>query len=94
MTQDKVVESTHDIPSTLPTIEERFKNSDGTFNQLAAQQYLINLQAKGEAVPLAEMQEAIAIIRLLRRTNTGPATKRPGKKTAKRDLPLDELLPD
>lgn len=77
---DKIVDGVHDIPSAVPTIEERFRNADGTLNHIEAQKYLLAIQAKGNEASVDEIKDAIQVIRLLRRTNTGPAGAKKTKK--------------
>lgn len=92
MTEKAIIESTHDVPSAPVTIEDRFRLADGTLDYLSAQRRLLELQAIGEQINTSGIEEAIAIIRLIRRTNTGPkqAAKPRGKKTT-HDLDLDDL---
>lgn len=77
---EKIVESTHDIPANPPTLEERFRMPDGTLDHLKVQAYLQSLESKGAEITPDEIREAITCVRLLRRTNTGPAAKKTGKK--------------
>lgn len=95
----EAVESGHEVPSAIPTLEARFRGPDGQLDHLALQRHLQSIEAKGAATTLAEIQEAIQCVRLLRRTNTGPAAATKTKKAKKgsADFDLNELftsLPD
>ena len=88
---EKVIESTHDVPANPPTLEERFKMPDGTLDHLKVQAFQ-TLEAKGADLTQEEIREAITCVRLLRRTNTGPAaTKARGKKKTGELLDLNDL---
>ena len=58
------------------TIEDKFKAPDGSIDTQGAQAYLQELQARGDSLSTEEIREAITLVRILRRTNTGPAASR------------------
>lgn len=68
------------LPTTpIVPIEDRFKAPDGSIDSLAAREYLNSLQKRATDLSTDEVREAITLIRILRRTNTGPAA---GKKAS------------
>lgn len=80
-------------PSSNP--EEDFKDpTTGAVDTLAAQAKLQELQKKGAELTVDEVRYCISLIRILRRTNTGPAASRKGaaaKKKANVDPDADVL---
>ena len=65
-----------------PTVEDEFRLKDGTIDTIAAQARLQELQKKGADMTQDEIRYCINIIRVLRRTNTGPAASRKKKAAA------------
>lgn len=63
------------------SIEDKFKRPDGSIDIDAAQAHLQLLQVRSEDLSSDELREAIQLVRIIRRTNTGPAAAR--KKAAK-----------
>lgn len=91
---EKIVESTHDIPTAIPTVDAHLRGPDGSLDHLKVQARLVELQKiPGDTITTEEIKECIGLIRLLRRTNTGPAAgKKPaGKKSKLIDVPLEDL---
>ncbi|MBK8123903.1 MAG: hypothetical protein IPK54_10200 [Dokdonella sp.] len=92
MNEKSVIESSHEVPSAPVTIEDRFRAPDGALDYLSAQRRLLELQSRGDNISVPEIEEAISIVRLIRRTNTGPKqTAKPKGKKGSHDLSLDDL---
>lgn len=73
------------IPETTDvsaSIEAKFKAPDGSIDVIAAQSHLQAIQARGDNLTNDEIREAIQLLRILRRTNTGPASSRKKAKAA------------
>lgn len=81
------------LPSTTKPIEEQFRAPDGSIDIIAAQAHLQELQSRGATLSIQEVHDAVTLVRILRRTNTGPSASK--KKAAKKpDIVLnpDDLL--
>jgi len=82
--------ATENIP-----LEKKFQAPDGSVDFDAAQAHLQRLQARSNDLSTDEIREAIQLVRILRRTNTGPAASRKrtaGKATSKVMTNPDDLL--
>ena len=75
-----------------PSIEQKFKAPDGTIDIQAAQLHLHDLQSRGDSLTLEEIREAITLVRILRRTNTGPAAAKKSKGKSTIVTEPDDLL--
>lgn len=69
------------MADAIKTIEEKLRQADGSIDTAAAQAELQRLQARSAELTNDELREAIQLVRILRRTNTGPAAAR--KKSTK-----------
>lgn len=87
---DLMNQNINDLQMTPPSSnpEEDFKTSDGSVDTLAAQAKLQELQKKGAELTVDEVRYCISLIRILRRTNTGPAASRKGA-AAKKKVNVD-----
>lgn len=63
-------------------LEDKFKNPDGSFDQIAATAYLKSKQVKAEHLTTDELRECIQLIRILRRTTAGPTKAKTKKLTS------------
>lgn len=79
-------------PDEATPIEDQFKAPDGSIDTVAAQAHLHTLQAKGDKLTSDEIRDAITLVRILRRTNTGPAASRKKPKAKDTILEPEDLL--
>lgn len=80
------------VDAAMPSLEDRFRRPDGSIDMDAAQAHLQTLQARGDSLTTDEIREAISLVRILRRTNTGPAGTKKGGKTKAVLTEPDDLL--